>query len=123
MTQSKPVIIDHHPGRSSPETHKQWEERIAIAAKDGMPALLESTMQRWFPPETLKANPAAVNSVDEYKKTIETFSATNPFVKEGHPLRYVGMTSFGQKRQIAVPMVVTEFKDGKFETLFVGSVD
>ena len=73
--------------------------------------------------ETLKANPAAINSVDEYKKTIETFSATNPFVKEGHSLRYVGKTSFGQKRQIAVPMVVTEFKDGKFETLFVGSVD
>ena len=27
------------------------------AQKDGMAALLESTMQRWFPPETLKANP------------------------------------------------------------------
>ena len=39
------------------ETHQQWEERIAVAQKDGMPALLESTMQRWFPPETLKADP------------------------------------------------------------------
>ncbi len=51
------MVLCDNPGRSSPETHKQWEERIAIAQKDGMPALLESTMQRWFPPETLKANP------------------------------------------------------------------
>lgn len=51
------MALCDNPGRSSPETHKQWEERIAAAQKDGMPALLESTMQRWFPPETLKANP------------------------------------------------------------------
>lgn len=73
--------------------------------------------------ETLKANPAAIDNVEEYKKTMDTFSAPNPYVKEGHPLKYVGTTSFGQKRQVSVPMVVTEFKDGKFETLFVGSVD
>jgi len=35
----------------------------------------------------------------------------------------VGDTSFGQKRQLAVPLVVNEYKDGKFETLFVGEVD
>lgn len=73
--------------------------------------------------ETLKANPAAIDNVEEYKKTMDTFIAPNPYVKDGHPLKYVGTTSFGQKRQISVPMVVTEFKDGKFETLFVGSVD
>ncbi len=32
-------------------------------------------------------------------------------------------TSFGQKRQLAVPLVVNEYKDGKFETLFVANVD
>jgi 3-oxoadipate enol-lactonase len=51
------MVLCDNPGRSSPETHRQWEERIAVAQRDGMPALLESTMQRWFPPETLKANP------------------------------------------------------------------
>jgi len=51
------MVLCDNPGRSSPETHRQWEERIAVAQKDGMAALLESTMQRWFPPETLKANP------------------------------------------------------------------
>ena len=38
-------------------------------------------------------------------------------------LKYVGTTSFGQKRQVFVPMVVNEFKDGKFETLFIAEVD
>jgi 3-oxoadipate enol-lactonase len=51
------MALCDNPGRSSPETHRQWEERIAVAQRDGMPALLESTMQRWFPPETLKADP------------------------------------------------------------------
>jgi len=73
--------------------------------------------------ETLKANPAAIDNVEEYKKTIDTFSAPNPFMKGDATLHYVGDTSFGQKRQVAVPLVVNEFKDGKFETLFVAAVD
>ncbi|MDG4880724.1 ABC transporter substrate-binding protein [Mesorhizobium sp. WSM4884] len=73
--------------------------------------------------DTLKANPAAINDVAEFKKTMETFSAPNPFLKGDAKLSYVGTTSFGQKRQLAVPMVVNEYKDGAFQTLFVGSVD
>jgi branched-chain amino acid transport system substrate-binding protein len=73
--------------------------------------------------ETLKANPAAIDNVDEFKKTVDTFSAPNPYVKGDGKLKYVGTTSFGQKRQIAVPMVVNEYRDGKFSTLFVGEVD
>ena len=74
--------------------------------------------------ETLKANPAAIDNVDEFKKTMDTFEAQNPYLKDPNAkLKYVGMTSFGQKRQVAVPMVVNEYKDGKFETLFVGTVD
>lgn len=72
--------------------------------------------------ETLKANPKAINDVAEFKKTVDTFNAPNPYVKEG-TLKYVGTTSFGQKRQLSVPMVVTQYKDGAFETLFVGEVD
>jgi 3-oxoadipate enol-lactonase len=57
------MALCDNPGRSSPETHRQWEERIAVARRDGMPALLESTMQRWFPPETLKANPPHMDTI------------------------------------------------------------
>jgi branched-chain amino acid transport system substrate-binding protein len=74
--------------------------------------------------DTMKANPKAVNDVDEFKKTIDSFSAPNPFLKDSTAaLHYVGTTSFGQKRQLAVPLVVNEYKDGKFETLFVANVD
>lgn len=72
--------------------------------------------------ETLKANPKAIDDVAEFKKTIDSFSAPNPYAKDSM-LKYVGTTSFGQKRQVSVPMVVTEFKDGTFKTLFVGEVD
>jgi branched-chain amino acid transport system substrate-binding protein len=74
--------------------------------------------------DTLKANPKAIDNVEEFKKTIDSFSAPNPYLKDPNAkLSYVGMTSFGQKRQVAVPMVVNEFKAGKFNTLFVGQVD
>lgn len=73
--------------------------------------------------ETLKANPAAIDNVEEFKKTMDTFEAPNPFMVGDAKLKYVGTTSFGQKRQVSVPLVVNTFKDGKFETLFVAQVD
>jgi branched-chain amino acid transport system substrate-binding protein len=73
--------------------------------------------------ETLKANPKGVDNVEEFKKTIDTFSAPNPFMKGDNKLKYVGSTSFEQKRQVAVPMVVNEYRDGEFKTLFIGEVD
>ena len=73
--------------------------------------------------ETLKANPAAIDNVDEFKKTMDTFSAPNPFMVGDAKLAYVGTSSFGQKRQVSVPLVVNEFKDGAFVTLFVAQVD
>jgi branched-chain amino acid transport system substrate-binding protein len=73
--------------------------------------------------DTLKANPKAIDNVDEFKKTIDSFSAPNPYMKGDAKLKYVGMTSFGQKRQIAVPLVVNEYKGGAFKTLFIAEVD
>src|SRR5215831_16882656 len=74
--------------------------------------------------DTLKANPKAIDDVDEFKKTMDGFSATNPYLKDPNAtLHYVGTTSFGQKRQVAVPLVVNEYEDGKFKTLFIANVD
>jgi branched-chain amino acid transport system substrate-binding protein len=73
--------------------------------------------------ETLKANPAAIDNVDEFKKTMDTFEAPNPFMVGDAKLTYVGTSSFGQKRQVSVPLVVNEFQDGAFQTLFVAQVD
>lgn len=73
--------------------------------------------------ETLKANPAAINDVDAFQTTMDTFEAPNPYMKGDAKLRYVGSTSFGQKRQVSVPLVVNVYQNGAFETLFVAQVD
>ena len=73
--------------------------------------------------DTLKADPAAIDNIGEFKKTMDTFSAPNPYLKGDAKLTYVGDSSFGQKRQLAVPMVVNQYEGGAFKTLFVGTVD
>lgn len=72
---------------------------------------------------TLNANPAGIDDVKAFQTTMDTFEAPNPFMKGDAVMRYVGTTSFGQKRQIAVPLVVNVYQDGEFETLFVAEVD
>jgi branched-chain amino acid transport system substrate-binding protein len=73
--------------------------------------------------ETLKMNPAGIDDVAVFKETMETFTAPNPYMKGDAVLKYVGMSSFGQKRQVAVPLVVNEYRDGEFQTLFIAEVD
>lgn len=73
--------------------------------------------------ETLKMNPKAVDDVEEFKKTVDSFKVKNPYVKGDMPMRYVGGKTYGQKRQLFVPMVINQYQDGQFKTLFVGSVD
>lgn len=73
--------------------------------------------------ETIKADPAGMTDVEVFKATMDTFEAPNPYMVGDAKLSYVGTSSFGQKRQVAVPLVVNVFKDGDFETLFVAKVD
>jgi branched-chain amino acid transport system substrate-binding protein len=65
----------------------------------------------------------AIDNIDLFRKAIDDFSIKNPFLKSNAVLKYVGTSYFGQKRQIGVPLVVNEFQDGKFKTLFIGSVE
>jgi len=57
------VIVADSPCASSQASARQWEERIAIAAKDGMEPLVEATIQRWFSPQTLARNPPHLDKV------------------------------------------------------------
>ena len=57
------VVICDSGCASTPASALQWEERIAIAQKGGMEALVESTVARWFPPETVAANPPHLDKV------------------------------------------------------------
>ena len=69
------------------------------------------------------ANPAAIDDIAVFKAAMDTFEAPNPYMVGDAKLKYVGSTSFGQKRQVSVPLVVNVYKDGAFETLFVAQVD
>lgn len=71
----------------------------------------------------LKKNPAALNDVEEFKKEMPGFSMTNPFVKGGvMKLEFTGNAEFGRRSQISVPLVVNEFQDTEFKTLFIGTI-
>lgn len=72
---------------------------------------------------TIAAKPAAMTDVEAFKATMDTFEAPNPYMVGDAKLTYVGATSFGQKRQLSVPLVVNAFENGKFKTLFVAQVD
>ena len=49
--------------------------------------------------------------VDEFKTTMDTFERTKPLHEVGDAkLTYVGTSSFGQKRQVSVPLVVNDLQ-------------
>lgn len=72
---------------------------------------------------TMAANPASMTDVEAFKTTMDTFEAPNPYMVGDAKLKYVGTSSFGQKRQVSVPLVVNVFNNGAFETMFVAQVD
>jgi len=54
---------------STPASAQQWEERIAVANQDGMDALVEPTVSRWFP-EAARAMKAPY--IDKVRQMIRT---------------------------------------------------
>lgn len=63
------TIVCDSPCASTPASAKQWEERIVVAKAHGMVALVEPTLQRWFPPGVYAGNPPAVAKVREMVKS------------------------------------------------------
>jgi 3-oxoadipate enol-lactonase len=48
---------------STPASAQQWKERIEIAAKDGIGALVEPTITRWFPPDFVATKAPVLDKV------------------------------------------------------------
>jgi len=63
------VIVCDSPCQSTPTSSQQWEERIVVAQKQGMDALVEPTLARWFPSEVMKANPSHLDKVRQMIRT------------------------------------------------------
>jgi 3-oxoadipate enol-lactonase len=57
------IIVCDSPCQSTPASSQQWEERIVIAQKDGIEALVEPTVSRWFPAEAVAKNPPHLDKV------------------------------------------------------------
>ena len=57
------IIVCDLPCQSTPQSSQQWEERIAVAQKQGIEALVEPTVSRWVPPEILAKNPPHVDKI------------------------------------------------------------
>ncbi len=57
------IIVCNSPCQSTPQISQQWEERIAVAQKQGIEALVEPTVARWFPAETVAKNPPHLDKV------------------------------------------------------------
>jgi 3-oxoadipate enol-lactonase len=57
------IIVCDSPCQSTPQSSQQWEERIVVAQKDGIEALVEPTIARWFPAETVAKNPPHIDKV------------------------------------------------------------
>jgi 3-oxoadipate enol-lactonase len=57
------IIVCDSPCQSTPASSQQWEERIIVAKEKGMAALVEPTISRWFPAETVAKNPPHLDKV------------------------------------------------------------
>jgi 3-oxoadipate enol-lactonase len=57
------IIICDSPCQSTPQSTQQWNERIAIAQSKGIEALVEPTVTRWFPADTVAKNPPHLDKI------------------------------------------------------------
>ena len=75
--------------------------------------------------QTLRvAGKDALDDVELFKAAIPKVNPMDPFIKgDTARLSWVGNSYFNQLRQVSTPMVVTEFKDVDFKTLFIGYVE
>lgn len=115
-------------GASTPEIRSQYMEQFADEYAKVAGEWNDEAGTKVYALEIIlatlqKAGKAAIDDIEPFKAAIPDFSIKNPFLKEDAQLTYVGTSYFDQKRQIGVPMVVNEFQDGEFKTLFIGSVE
>jgi 3-oxoadipate enol-lactonase len=54
---------------STPQSAQQWEERIALARDHGMHALVQPTIDRWFPADFIASNPDTIEKVRHMIRT------------------------------------------------------
>ena len=114
-------------GASTPEIQSDYMKEFVAAYKKRVGEWNDEAGTKVYALElilaVLKKSPAALNDVEVFKKEMATFSMINPFVKGGTTkLEFAGNADFGRRSQVGVPLVVNEFQDKDFKTLFVGAI-
>lgn len=114
-------------GASTPEIRSEYmdefiEHYIGVAGEWNDEAGTKAYALEIILATLQKTGAAGIDDISLYKAAIPEFSMKNPFLKEDATVTYVGMDDFGQLRQIGVPMVLTETKDGEFTTLAIAGV-
>jgi len=114
-------------GASTPEIQSDYMKEFVAAYKKRVGEWNDEAGTKVYALElilaVLQKNPAALNDVEQFKKEMATFSMTNPFVKGGSTrLEFTGLADFGRRSQVGVPLVINEFQDKDFKTLFVGTI-
>jgi 3-oxoadipate enol-lactonase len=69
---------------TAPGNAQAWQQRIDFARKNGMDAMVEPTVERWFHPDSMKANGTALRRVREMVRTtpLEGFVACATALQE-----------------------------------------
>ena len=111
-------------GASTPETRSAYMEKFMdnytkIAGEWNDEAGTKCYALQIFLYTIQEAGEVALDDVEVFKKAIPRVVVRNPFLKEERTLRYIGEKKFGQPRQIGVPLVINQVKNGKFETLLL----
>ncbi|MFA7671679.1 MAG: ABC transporter substrate-binding protein [Sphaerochaetaceae bacterium] len=68
--------------------------------------------------QTLKiAGSKAIDDVEVFKAAVPNVKIQNPFVNRDVSLSYIGSEILGHPRQLGVPLVVNEYRNGSLETI------
>ena len=102
------LVIASSTSRVPPEAGAVWEERIAMARKDGCAALVEGTLGRWFTPPYRAAHPEVMARIGrlfaierDIKERLEFMAG-----QQGHPI--VGTAADAVRLQIRQERTVPE---------------
>jgi 3-oxoadipate enol-lactonase len=57
------IIVADSGCQSTPQSSQQWEDRIVVAQQQGIEALVEPTISRWFPTTTVASNPPYLDKI------------------------------------------------------------
>ena len=84
---------------------EMWTERAALVRKEGMEAVIDATIERWFTPEFPKRNPEVVDRIRE------TFLRTDPEGYAGHCEALAEADMRGELGTIRAPTLVIGGED------------